>query len=121
MRYTKDHCGVYVIPKKHLQDAIKKLARYEDLEELKDIKDMTRGLRKAAEAKQKSDPAGASIMKQAVMIIITMYDAMGAEAVLLREKLTNQKERALAILDDVDGQITDDPVALARERLEKML
>lgn len=94
MRYTKDHCGVYVIPKEHLQDAIRKLARYEDLEELKSIKEITRSLRKEARARKKTDPEGADIMKQAVMAMVTMHNSMSAEAALLKEKMANRKKES---------------------------
>ena len=121
MRYTANHGGVHIIPKELLSDAAKKLAGYEDVEEREEINSLINDMRKTAKAIQEKDPVIASMLRRAAAMITVVNDFDNAESLILRKKMTEQRMQLLDFLDEIDGQLLDDPVGLIREKVEEVL
>ena len=93
MRITIKRGNIDVIPKMQISAAAKKLARYEDT-----------GL----------DP-------EKLVEVDKLYTKKCAELGNAKAKLAVVKERVMKTLDELDGQLMDDPVSEIRERLEHVL
>lgn len=112
MRYTKNHCGVYVIPKDLLQEATKKLARLENTEENEDVGKLIRKLRKHKPTKK--------LMEEAADALTVINDFEDLQSLTLRKRMNEQRKELLDFLDDIDGQLIDDPVAAMREKVTEV-
>ena len=128
MRYTENRYGKWIIPKKHLQAAMEKLARFEDAEELEDVKAYCLQLERAAKVLQKKEPEVASLLRRAADEIVNMSNFRGSMAADLSKKIKEDAQRGhemkkeiFSFLDEIDGQIMDDPVAVIREKLAEVL
>lgn len=112
MRYTKDHCGTYVVPKAHLDKAIKKLARLENAEENGDVGKLIRKLRKHKPTRK--------LMEEAADALTVINDFEDLQSLTLRKRMNEQRKELLDFLDDIDGQLIDDPVAAMREKVTEV-
>jgi hypothetical protein len=128
MRYTENRYGKWIIPKKHLQAATEKLARFEDTEELEDVRAYCLQLKRVAKEKQEKEPEVASLLHRAADEIVNMSNFRGSMAADLSKKIKedaqrrhDMKKEIFSFLDEIDGQIMDDPVAVIREKLEEVL
>lgn len=127
-RYTVNRCGKWIIPKNQLSEAAEKLARFEDAEELEDVRAYCLQLKRVAKEKQEKEPEVASLLHRAADEIVNMSNFRGSMAADLSKKIKedaqrrhDMKKEIFSFLDDIDGQIMDDPVAVIREKLEEVL
>lgn len=121
MRYTENRHGKWIIPKKHLQAAMEKLARFEDAEELEDVRAYCLQLRRVADLKKKKEPELYSLLRMAADEIVNMSDFRDSQAFKLLVKRQENKKELLDFLDEIDGQLIDDPVSLIRQKIEEIL
>ena len=120
MRYTEYHCGVPVIKDKALlEKALEKLAWYEDIEEDPNVDAVIQDLIKA-----KNDALSIHSRKRinkGIRWIVKLSNFHEAAEDGLIERHKDQMKDLLAYIDQVDGSVTDDPVALIREYVEERL
>lgn len=93
MRITIKCGNKDVIPRQKISAAAEKLARYED----------------------------AGLDPEKLVEMDRLYTKKCAELGNAKAKLAIVKERVVKTLDELDGQLTDDPVSEIRERLEHVL
>lgn len=108
--------------------ATEKLARLEDAEEMEDVTAYCLQLNRVADLKKETEPELHSLITRAADKIIHMSNFRDSAAAQLSEKIeraTKQRQamktEIFSFLDEIDGQITDDPVSLIREKLEEIL
>lgn len=122
MRYTKNSGGKMLVPKEMWPEAAEKLARYEDTEEMEDVKTYCNQLRRAADEKEKTEPDIASLLRMAADMIVNMNNFRNSAACELLMKAQKQKKEIFNYLDIIDGQITEeDWVSLIRDKLTEVL
>lgn len=121
MRITVNRGGKKLIPKDKIAEASEKLARFEDAEELEDVRAYCLQLKRVAKEKQEKEPEVASLLHRAADEIVNMSDFRDSQAFKLLVKRQENKKELLDFLDEIDGQIMDDPVAVIREKLEEIL
>ena len=129
MRYTVNRGqGKWIIPKNQLSEAAEKLARFEDAEELEDVRAYCLQLRRVADLKKKKEPELYSLLRMAADEIVNMSNFRGSMAADPSKKIKedaqrrhDMKKEIFSFLDEIDGQIMDDPVAVIREKLAEVL
>ena len=112
MRYTEDHCGTYVVPKAHLAKAIKKLARLENAEENGDVGKLIRKLRKHKPTRK--------LMEEAADALALINDFENIQSLALRRQMGEQEKELMEFLDEIDGQLIDDPVNAFRDKVQEV-
>ena len=122
MRITVNRGGKYLIPKDKIAEASVKLARYETIEEIDDVRDYTRQVMKAADELDKHQKYGyAEMMRHNAALIVKLNSFHGSAAGSLMRKSETVKEELLDYLDDIDGMPYDDPVNMIRQKVEELL
>lgn len=128
MRYTENRYGKWIIPIRHIAAATEKLARLEDAEEMEDVMAYCLQLKRVADLKKETEPELHSLLTRAADEIIHTSNFRDSAAAQLSEKIEKATKRGQAIkaeifsfLDEIDGQIIDDPVAVIREKVEEVL
>lgn len=129
MRYTENHCGVWIVPKDLWKQAAEKLARFEDAEELEDVRSYCQAMWNLANAeRQNLRPDYANALEKAATKIIQLSAFRESEAISMAEQTQEIVNRSARIrreifdfLDEIDGQIIDDPVGVIREKLEEVM
>ena len=122
MRYTEKRFGKIVVPKVKLDDAIKKLADYEDIEELEDVQAYCLDLRRLAnELRTKNGKEASDLVLRAADEIVKMSNFRNSAAAELVEKQARKKKAVLDYLDNIDGQLIDDLVSEIREKITEIL
>ena len=112
----------YLIPKDKIKEASEKLSRYEDIEELEDIKVYSSQLHEiASQLRIDGRPETAKAVEQAAAKIVDLNNFVDTAAGrILRINEQNKKE-ILDFIDDVDGLLYDDPVYVIRKKIEEVL
>jgi len=112
----------YLIPKDKIKEASEKLSRYEDIEELEDIKAYSSQLHEiASQLRIDGRPETAKAVEQAAAKIVDLNNFVDTAAGrILRINEQNKKE-ILDFIDDVDGLLYDDPVYVIRKKIEEVL
>ena len=112
----------YLIPKDKIKEASEKLSRYEDIEELEDIKAYSSQLYEiASQLRIDGRPETAKAVEQAAAKIVDLNNFVDTAAGrILRINEQNKKE-ILDFIDDVDGLLYDDPVYVIRKKIEEVL
>lgn len=128
MRYTVNHAGKWIVPKDQWPEAAEKLAKFEDTEELEDVRAYCLQLKRVAKEKQEKEPEVAILLRRAADEIVNMSNFRDSVAADLSKKIKedaqrkhDMKKEIFSFLDEIDGQIMDDPVAVIREKLEEIL
>ena len=120
-RYTIKRGNKWLVPKDQWPEAAEKLAKFEDAEELEDVRAYCLQLKRVAKEKQEKEPEVASLLHRAADEIVNMSDFRDSQAFKLLVKRQENKKELLDFLDEIDGQIMDDPVAVIREKVEEIL
>jgi len=112
----------YLIPKDKIKEASEKLSRYEDIEELEDIKVYSSQLHEiASQLRIDGRPETAKAVEQAAAKIVDLNNFVDTAAGrILRINEQNKKE-ILDFIDDVDSLLYDDPVYVIRKKIEEVL
>ena len=121
MRITVNRGGKKLIPKDKIAEASEKLARFEDAEEMEDVMAYCLQLRRVADLKKKKEPELYSLLRMAADEIVNMSNFRDSEASKLLIKRQENKKELLDFLDEIDGQLIDDPVSLIRQKIEEVL
>lgn len=116
-RYTIKRGDKWLVPKDQWPEAAEKLARYEDAEELEDVQAYCLELERAAEEIREKHPEISKLIRRAADEIVSMSNWHDSTCKRLLDKARDQKKTLLTFLDEIDGQITDDPVTVIREKL----
>lgn len=127
-RYTIKRGDKWLVPKDQWPEAAEKLARFEDTEELEDVRAYCLLLKRVAKEKQEKEPEVASLLHRAADEIVNMSNFRGSMAADLSKKIKedaqrrhDMKKEIFSFLDEIDGQIMDDPVAVIREELKEIM
>ena len=129
MRYTENHYGVWIVPKTLWAQAAEKLARFEDAEELEDVRDYCQAMWNLANAeRQNLRPDYANALDKAATKIIqlsTFHESSAGSMAEQTQEIINRSARIrkeiFDFLDEIDGQIIDDPIGVIREKLEEVM
>lgn len=128
MRYTENHAGKWIVPKDQWPGAAEKLAKFEDAEELEDVRDYCQAMWNLANAeRQNLRPDYANALDKAATKIIqlsTFHESAAGSMAEQTQKIINRSARIrkeiFDFLDEIDGQILDDPVSTIREKVEEV-
>lgn len=120
MRITVKRGDRYLIPKDKLAEASAKLSRFEDAEELEDVHAYCLQLERVAKLKQKKEPELASLLRRASDEIINMSNFRDSQASRLLEQRQKDEQAMLDYLDEIDGQLLDDPVFVIRQKVSEV-
>lgn len=93
MRYTENRYGKIVIPKRFHDAAVEKLAKYEDT----------------------------GLTPEKIYEMDRIHQEKCAEVNRMKAERDRKKAEVMIYLDEIDGQIMDDPVAVIREKVEEIL
>ena len=122
MRYTVNSGGKWLVPKDQWGPAGEKLARYENVEEIEDVKEYCKQILMSADELEKKQLYGyAEMMRHNAALIAKLNSFQEGMAGSLMNNYVQKKAKFLEFLDDVDGQILDDPVFVIREKAEEIL
>lgn len=121
-RLTIKRRDKWIIPKRKLAEAAKKLAMFEDAEELEDVNEYCQAMWHLADAERgnsRIDYADAFDKAAAKIIQLSTFNATATGS--MAERTEKIKQELLDFIDEIDGQIMDDPVSEIREKLEGLL
>lgn len=129
MRYTVNHAGKWIVPKDQWPEAAEKLAMFEEAEELDDVSEYCQAMRRLAEVERKHGRlAYAAALEHAAAKIVQLNTFHATASGAMVEKIDAAIKRGqrlrkeiFAFLDEIDGQLLDDPVFVIREKLEELL
>lgn len=116
------------MPKTLWAQAAEKLARFEDAEELEDVRDYCQAMWNLANAeRQNLRPDYANALDKAATKIIqlstfreTSAGSMAEQTQEIINKAARIRKEIFDFLDEIDGQIIDDPVGVIREKVEEV-
>ena len=128
MRYTENHADKWIVPKDQWPEAAEKLAMFEDAEELEDVKEYCQAMWCLADAERGNlRPDYAAALEHAAAKIVqlnTFHESVtGSMAKKTQEAVSRYKrirKEIFGFLDEIDGQLLDDPIFVIREKLEEV-
>ena len=129
MRYTENHAGKWIVPKDQWPEAAEKLAMFEDAEELEDVKEYCQAMWNLADAERghKRLTYAKAWEKAADKIIqlSTFHESATGSMVKKTQEAVSRYKRIrkelFDFLDEIDGQMLDDPIFVIREKMEELL
>ena len=127
-RYTIKRGDKWLVPKDQWPEAAEKLALFEDAEELEDVQEYCQAMWNLADAERGNlRPDYARALEKAADKIIQLSTFHATASGAMAEKIDAAIKRGqrlrkeiFDLLDEIDGQLLDDPIFVIREKMEEI-